>query len=218
MTVTHYRGVEIRSVDSVQLGYRLGEGIRSRPGKGRKIKGYEFDLEGAPYFRETIKAAKEKIDDYLGDTSQQAGSRGRCRTSKGRFAKCSTRNRAGVAGSSIPWAGIDSNERQWFHVKNLLGYVYLHGVEGVSPPVDPSVRPAKPVSVAKADEYVEKGRALLESFDAQRAPAGRGRSWLSHNKEELRRLLQNAIAVRRGAPAHMTAEDYRKLDAYYRRR
>ncbi len=64
-----YRGWSIVPEEFTQLGYRLGEGMKSRPGKGRKVKGWSLlNLkDGATKFAETLEAAKAYIDQYMGD-------------------------------------------------------------------------------------------------------------------------------------------------------
>src|SRR5574341_1774458 len=62
-----YRGWVIESVDATQLGYRLGEGGRSRPGRGRKQRLWLIHYpEGGTKAVDSLSAAKQYIDDYLG--------------------------------------------------------------------------------------------------------------------------------------------------------
>jgi hypothetical protein len=64
-----YRGFRIVPDERVQLGYRLGEGTRSRPGKGRKLLGYIIfypDSDATKFFT-SRRAAHAYIDSYHGD-------------------------------------------------------------------------------------------------------------------------------------------------------
>jgi len=65
-----YRGFEIQHVDSTNLGYRLGEGGRSRPGKGRKeVRFYIYspdDSERPIKTTASLKQARAYIDEYIG--------------------------------------------------------------------------------------------------------------------------------------------------------
>ncbi len=63
-----YRGFEIEVVENaVQLGYRTGEGMRSRPGKGRNLgRQYMIHLpDNGLKMVSTMRAARGYIDEYL---------------------------------------------------------------------------------------------------------------------------------------------------------
>lgn len=104
-----------------------------------------------------------------------------------------------------PWSGIDYNERVINGVRNALVEIYLHGVVGVSSPVEGHERKLVPVDAA--DRFLLRGRKALDDLESQKAPAS-ARSWRDHNVGELRRLLEQAQDVRDGAPQNMTAEGY----------
>lgn len=64
-----YRGWTITPTEGVQLGYRVGEGVKSRPGKGRKSKGYILTYPpdaGREKWCDTLKQAHAYIDEYMG--------------------------------------------------------------------------------------------------------------------------------------------------------
>lgn len=65
-----YRGFQIEEAIATQLGYRLGEGARSRPGKGRKSRSFAIyapdDLDRPIKTKESLAAARSYIDDYIG--------------------------------------------------------------------------------------------------------------------------------------------------------
>ncbi len=65
-----YRGFQIEEAIATQLGYRLGEGTRSRPGKGRKSRSFAIyapdDLDRPIKTKDSLAAAKSYIDDYIG--------------------------------------------------------------------------------------------------------------------------------------------------------
>lgn len=71
--MNEYRGWQITSVDAVQLGYRTGEGMKSKPGKGRKMKGYA--LTYAPDSREKFvtDANTQHIELTLADAEKRLG-------------------------------------------------------------------------------------------------------------------------------------------------
>ena len=70
--MTEYRGWKIAPCEAVQLGYRIGEGMKSRPGKGRKLKGYTLTYapDAREKFVDTLKEAREYIDNYMGPTEE----------------------------------------------------------------------------------------------------------------------------------------------------
>lgn len=63
-----YRGWRIDPVEAVQLGYRIpvrGSSFLTKPGKGRKLSGYELHgPDDRVKFVESLKAAYEYIDNY----------------------------------------------------------------------------------------------------------------------------------------------------------
>lgn len=63
-----YRGWEIKPYEGVQLGYHTGEGAKSRPGKGRKVRGYvcAYAPDACEKIVDTLKQAREYIDQYMG--------------------------------------------------------------------------------------------------------------------------------------------------------
>lgn len=63
-----YRGWSIVPCEVTHLGYRLGEGAKSRPGKGRKLKGYllTYAPDNREKFVPTLEGAREYVDSYMG--------------------------------------------------------------------------------------------------------------------------------------------------------
>ena len=69
-TTWEHRGFFIERVESTQLGYRIGDGARSRPGTGRKeTRFYVYAPEDTKRPIKTVaslNAAKTYIDQYVG--------------------------------------------------------------------------------------------------------------------------------------------------------
>jgi hypothetical protein len=69
-TTWEHKGFFIERTESTQLGYRLGEGMKSRPGKGRKeTRFYVYSPEDTKRAIKTVgslQAARDYIDQYVG--------------------------------------------------------------------------------------------------------------------------------------------------------
>jgi hypothetical protein len=109
----------------------------------------------------------------------------------------------------MAWQGTDANERMINRVHNGLVAIYLDGVKGVSPSRG---HDSKMVSAAEADRMITRGREAYLQLVEQTAPRA-VKGWLKNKISALGKLLDNAIAVRNGAPQKMTEADYAALRA-----
>jgi hypothetical protein len=66
--VQEYRGWKIEPYVGTQLGYHVGEGAKSKPGKGRKVKGYllTYAPDKCTKIVDTLKEAHAYINGYMG--------------------------------------------------------------------------------------------------------------------------------------------------------
>ena len=88
----------------------------------------------------------------------------------------------------IPWVGTDYIERRYYAIQPGLADIYLAGVGR-----------GRGMSTARADEFIERGRVTLGWLMAQNpAPTVRTRRWMADMIAKVRKLLNNAMAVRSG--------------------
>lgn len=112
--------------------------------------------------------------------------------------------------TSTPWQGTDANEAAYNRVHNMLVYIILDGVAGISTPVHG--HEYKLIPRADAERYVAKGEETLARFRAQRrAPTAYARRWMENKTRQLTDLVDRARIVLEGGPQKMTAASYDEL-------